>query len=356
MTNISKTIITAFFIFWASSVMSLSLKSDSLRYEVLMSSKMLQDINLEINFINSIDITANNLLLLSSTDQFYVLGWGGISPLGAKIAGNISCYSITPDNFLMVVSKNNICRIDSLGNLSAQIKLPNTEMGLSAGKHAMFVFDQSKGIRKNAVYLIAKGSKYAKLFEITTPINSVVEMNDSLLFATKSGLFSFNFKNKDIRLLSALRNDQEIKSIAIDTTNDIVCFSTDSVVYAFNDSKTEMITNKFGGMLRFLGDGLVVFDPEHEFLIRIAGLEDIIAPNIQKKKTVVKNKRSSSVTLTNSSIIKMINEKLSDDQIIKIINSSNVDFNMSTNSVIALTNQNVSSAIIEAMAKAIENK
>lgn len=54
-------------------------------------------------------------------------------------------------------------------------------------------------------------------------------------------------------------------------------------------------------------------------------------------------------TLTNSTIIKMVKAKLSDDIIIDEINSSKVNFNVSIDSIKFLSNKNVSSRIIQAM-------
>lgn len=54
-------------------------------------------------------------------------------------------------------------------------------------------------------------------------------------------------------------------------------------------------------------------------------------------------------TLTNSTIIKMVKAKLSDDIIIDEINSSKVNFNVSIDSIKFLSNKNVSSRVIQAM-------
>lgn len=60
--------------------------------------------------------------------------------------------------------------------------------------------------------------------------------------------------------------------------------------------------------------------------------------------------------LTNSTIIKMVKAKLSDEIIIDEINNSPVNFNMSLDSVNILTNQNVSPRVIQAMKIAFEKQ
>jgi hypothetical protein len=334
---------------------ALPIKDDSLRFEVLLTSKMLNDIHLNGKLINSIDITSNRLILLSTTDQFYLLGWGGIVPLGKKVAGNIDSYAFTPDSLLMTIRNNELCSFDSLGNLSKLYKLPNEGMGISSGKFVMYVYDRNKEQTNHALYVIARGGKYTKLFEVPTPISSVVEMNNSILFATGNAVFSFNLRNKELKALTALPKDKEIKSIAVDTSGNSIYFSTSSMVFALKDSSAVMITDQFGGVLRFFNDALIVFNPEKKFLIRIVGLKDIIASITQPMKPAANDKQKKE-TLTNSSIINMVKAKLPDDKIINMINSSKVDFNLSVDSIISLTNQDVSSAVITAMEHAMENR
>ena len=82
--KISKAVLHAFLSFLSFSMCAMPAKNDSLRFEILLSSKMLNEIHLDVNLINSVGITSNRLILLSTHDQFYVLGWGGIIPLGKR--------------------------------------------------------------------------------------------------------------------------------------------------------------------------------------------------------------------------------------------------------------------------------
>ncbi len=349
-----KVITSVFFMLCVLSVHS-SEKNDSLRFEVLMSSKILNDIHFDKKFINSLEITPSRLILLSTIDRFYLLGWGGIEPVGKKNKGNISSYAFTPDGFLMIVRNKELCYMDSLGNLSKLFGLPSKAMGISAGEYVMYVYDRDKNKKKYALYLIAQGGKYSKLFEVTTPINSVVEMNNSLLFATRSALFSYSLKSKELKALVALPKGKEIKSIAVDSSNNRIYFSTENTIYAIKDSSAVIITDKFGGIIRFFNDGLIVFKPEKKYLIRIVGIENEIASEMQALKEAANDKQTSG-TLTNESIINLVKAKLSDDLIMNMINSSEVNFNVSVDSIIFLSKKNVSSAVITAMKNAMDKK
>lgn len=59
-------------------------------------------------------------------------------------------------------------------------------------------------------------------------------------------------------------------------------------------------------------------------------------------------------TLTNSSIVKMVKARLSDDLIIEVIEGSPVQFDLNENTIKNLTEQNVTQRVIEAMKKADE--
>ena len=326
--------------------------SDTLRFEVLLRSKMLRDINVNEGLISSFEITPNKLVLLSTKNQFYLLGWGGMKPSVKKLANDIYSFTYTADKILMMISKDELFEMDSLGNPYKLFKLPNEEMGISTGKNVIFIYDRNKKKAKHGLYIIAKGHKYAKLFEVPAPINSVAEMHNLILFATENGLFSYNLKNKELKVITILPKKKEIKSIAIDTLKQRIYFSTDSMVYAIKDSNVVIITDKFGGVLKCFNKGLMLFNPEKKFLIRIVNIETQIEI---AGKTFAVIKKSSDI-LTNATIINLVNTKLSDNLIINIINRSNVNFDLSVNAMINLSNQHVSSAVIMAMKNAMKKK
>jgi hypothetical protein len=329
----------------------LPVKDDSLHFEVLLNNKMLSEAHLDIKFIESLETTSNRLIMLSSVNKFYLLGRGGLKPVGQKVADTISSFVYTPDGFLMVIRNKEICYIDSTGNLAKLRKLPCRNMKISAGKNAMYLYDQNKDKEKYALCILAKGGKFDTLAVVHSPITSVVEMDKKILFSMDNALFSFDPKNKELKAIASLQQDKKIISATIDTSSNTIYLSTENALYAIKDSRLINLTGEFGGMLKYYINGLLVFDTRKSFLIRIIGIEDILA---SKTKTTTNNKQPTE-TLTNSSIISLVKEKLSDELIIKIINRSRADFNMSANAVIALTNQNVSSAVIEAMEKAMEN-
>jgi hypothetical protein len=293
--TICKTIPTVFIALWSLIASGITVNKDSLRYEILLTNKMLIDFKVNEKFITSLDITSDRLILLSTSNQFYLLGWGSITPIGIKVKGNISSYAFTSDSVLLTIKNNELCNFDSLGNLSKLYKLPNEGMGISSGKYVMYIYDRNKEQTNHALYVLARGGKYTKLFEVPAPISSVMEMNNLILFATGNAVFSFNLRNKELKAITALPKDKEIKSIAVNSSGNLIYLSTDNSIYALKDSNTVMITDQFGGVLRYFDEGLIVFNPEKKFLVRILGIEDNLASKMQalknamKRKTIVNN-------------------------------------------------------------------
>ena len=278
--TVFKVVLVMFFTIWSLVASSLSPSGDSLRFKILLTAKMLNDIHLNECLINSLDITSNRLILLSTSNQFYLLGWGGIVPLGKNVTGIISSFAFTPDSLLMTIRNNELCSIDSLGNLSKLFKLPNPSMGISAGKYVMYVYDRNTEQKQSALYLIAKGGKYLKVFNVPGPISSVAETNNSILFATGNALFRFTPANKELKTIAVLSKNKKIASIAVEPSGNVIYFSTDSVLYALKDSSVVIITDKYAGTLRYYNGGLMIFNPERKVLIRMEGIEDKIIPKI----------------------------------------------------------------------------
>lgn len=327
---------------------------DSLRFEVLLTPSMVDEIKTSGRLINAVGVTSQQLLLLSTRDQFYLLGWGGIKPLGKKLAGNISSFAFTSDSLLMTIRNNELCVFDSLGNLSRLYTLPGTDMGISPGKYAMYVFDRNGEKAKQALYVIAHGGKYSKLFEVPKPIYSVVELDKAILFTNGNTVFQYDPESREVKALASLPEDKIIRSLTADPSNGRIYFSTDNMVFSIQNSEKTVITDKIGGKLMFFG-GLIVFNPENKLLIRIVGLNEAITSDTGKPviSPVVAQPEE---VLTNNNITALVNDKLSDGVIINIINRSKVNFDLSVNAMIELSEKNVSSEVILAMKAAMKRQ
>ncbi len=197
--------------------------------------------------------------------------------------------------------------------------------------------------------LPAENIKY--LFELTTPIKSVAEYNNTVLFATRNLLCQFDPATKDYKVLASISKEKTILSVTADPSGNRIYFSTDREIYAVNNAAAITISKELGGILKFYADGLMVFDPGKDFLIRIVGIEKVLA-GVQAAKPVEKAKPETEV-LTNSSITDLVKSELADPLIIAIIRRSKVNFNLGVDAIIELSGQGVSSEVILEMKQAM---
>ena len=349
-----KTVLTSLIIILSLYVYGSGDKNDTLRYEVLLNSKILSDLDLNPSFIRNFDITANQLILISSKNQFYLVGWGGLLPFGKPVTGDISSFAFTQDSILLTVRNDELCYFDAEGKLSLLYRLPGQGMGISKGDQVMYIYDRT-GVKDNyAIYVVAQGGRYTKLLDMPTPINEVIEGNNSILFASGSVLFDFDFKSRELKTVTVLPAEKEIKSIAVDKPAGRIYFSTGKEIYALKDTGAVLISDDLSGFLRIYGNGLMVFSPEEKILLRIIGLEEQIANNTDLK-TATEIKKTVDV-LTNSTVIDLVNKKLSDALIIALITHAKVDFNLTTDAVIELSNNGVSPEVIMEMRQAMKRQ
>ncbi|MBN1789115.1 MAG: hypothetical protein JW830_01375 [Bacteroidales bacterium] len=327
---------------------------DSVRYEILMNSKLLEDLKINASLNASFNFTSRNLILLSSTDQFYLMGWGNLVPFGKKAKPVIGAFAFTPDSILMVIRNNELCYMDSTGNLSFVYKLPGAGMGISAGRYVMYLYERNSAKKKNALYALARGGKYTKVLEVPRPITSVEEYNGDILFSTENAVLRYNPATKSLKALATLPDKSAVESIALDPTTGRVYFSAGNLTGAILDNSPMVITDKLGGTLRY-ANGLIVFNPKSRLMIRLTGLETAInappPPPVTKPELEEKTE-----ILTNASIIDLVRNQLSDDLIIHIISRSKVNFDLGVDAMIALSDQQVSSKVILAMKQAMRNQ
>ncbi|MDR1341316.1 MAG: hypothetical protein LBK58_14880 [Prevotellaceae bacterium] len=103
-----------------------------------------------------------------------------------------------------------------------------------------------------------------------TSITSLLESEESLFFSSKNKLFCIDIKNKKIsELYSFPEKESEIISIANDNLNHALYFSTKDTIYRIFNNEIEIVNIDFGGILRYDGEGLLIFNPEQSLIVRL---------------------------------------------------------------------------------------
>ena len=275
----------------------------SVKADILLDNIFLNQLSIDTRFINSIEYTPKGFIILSSANRFYFLGVGGMAPIFEKwkIKTDIESFTVTADGILTVVSGNALYQANSKQSFIKLQNLPDSNMGITSKYNNVYVFDRTfkKNKKDYSIYQISKDKKTVPLVKIPTPVLSVLELPSQLIFSTKNMLFSVDIKTKKLYHILALPYDGDIISIVGDTINHAFYFSTDQMIYRIKDDNIEIISNDFGGILKYDGEGLVIFNPEKKLIIRLRNnilyQEDLPKLNLKPAATPENEKLSSSL-------------------------------------------------------------
>jgi len=261
-----------FLIIWLLPLFVYSQKTQDVEIDLFLSEPMLKTISLETKLINSIDYTNDGFLLISSFNQFYVLGIGYLEPLFTPTEKRIESFTVTPEGKLLLVSGADFYKIDTVGNFLKIGSLPSKNMGVISGNNVVYIFDQhsQNGKSDYSLFSLGRDLKYSKLVTIETPITAVYEYNENLFFTTMNKLYGINEKMKSFTEICALPQERDtIISIAGDSTHHAFYISTNNTIYRIKNNSFEYVNTDFGGILKYDGEGLLVFNPEKSLIIRL---------------------------------------------------------------------------------------
>jgi hypothetical protein len=318
---------------------------------VLCSKQTLKEVKMNGNFIPAIELTKQKYLLLASEQQFYILGWGGIKPIGDKLNGKIKSFAFTTDSLLLFILDNQLCSFDESGKAKSLYAIPSQFNKLSKGKYGIYLYDNDKRQTKHSILFITKGRIFKKLLTLPDPIESVVENKNFLYIASQNSVFKFDLNTQKLTALASLPPNKLISSLTVNNDNNQLFFSTDSLTFVVKNDTITMISNKMGGYIKYFDNGLLFSSKQEPFISRLMGISEIIshAKPVELKAT--------SALLTNQSIKELVAQKESDNAIIKKIEAASaVQFTTDVDSMVDLSNHGVSSAVIVAMKKAMKNK
>jgi len=246
--------------------------NSSVKLDILLNNDMLKEASFDVKLINDIDYTPTGFLLLASTNQFYVLGLGGMPPVFEKTKIGVDAFAVTQSGELWIVSGNTLYGIDTLGALVNMFKLPISGAGITAGNETniAYLFDRAfqRNKREYVIYQISDKEVNARLLSAPAPILSVFEYENSLLVATENRILCADNYTKIFFELFSLPHEDKIISITGDTFNKSIYFSTQDTIYRVKDGNFEYISTEFGGILKYDGEGLLVFNPEKSLIVR----------------------------------------------------------------------------------------
>lgn len=249
-------------------------EGDSLRVEVLLNEAMLREHG-SPTFVRAFDLTPERLLLLASSKQMYLLGWGGFVPVGHRLQRSLTCFAHTSDGLLMVVHGTKLTYINGKGHLVDVLDLASPSMCLAPGQDKMLLYEQ-RGWNGNGLFAFFKGGQYKKLLESPDPIEAVAEVAGHILVATGKAIYNFS-PGQELQMLVAAPHSKRIQSLAVDPDSHLLYFSTEGGIYALRDKEVIPITESLSGLLKWRDQALFVFDPTKSSLLRLTGISETIS-------------------------------------------------------------------------------
>lgn len=377
-----------FFIFIISVSTLLKIKAgnpnDSTYFEIVSTQKQLKQAGINVNLINCLQFDPRGFYVFATPTQFYAGAADTILKLGKTNSGTISSFAFTNEGLLMAIRNNELCYLDSTGYLKKAFQLPSYGMGIAGSKYAMYIYDKTGNKSVNGVYALLHGGNYKLLFKVDKPIEALAEANGKIYYSYQNSILCYDIASKNTDCILKLQNaNDKIISIAVDKNTEVVYFSTPGWMGYVKNNDAQVISKKSGGILDMTSGAITILNQKPNFLIRIVGNKFTPTPTTKaetnknmavpastvtnsannnaientKPATDTKNKTTaSSEILTNESIIKLTNAKLTDDIIIELIKSRKVDFDLSVDALVSLSEKGVSSAVIKEMKAAMDRK
>ena len=247
-------------------------QTDSIHTEIFLDSKLLKDLSIDEKFINSIEYTPDGFILLASGNQFYLLGGGGLAPVfeNWNNKDSIESFTVTPDSILAVVSGKTLYQADTDTSFVKIADIPDNNMGITSKYDNIYMYDRTLRNKKKdySIYQLSREGEITTLVTIRTPVLSVFERPSQLIFSTNNILFSVDTKTKELFQIFSLPPENDIISIVGDTIHRALYFSTNEAIYRIRNTQLELVNDEFGGILKYDGEGLLIFNPNENFIVR----------------------------------------------------------------------------------------
>jgi len=249
-----------------------TISADTITTDIIFDNNLLKDFSIDKKFINSIEYTPDGFILLSSANQFYLLGSGGIASIfeNWNSKNSIESFTITSDSILVVISGKSLYQANADTSFVKIADIPDNNIGITSKYDNIYVYERIfKNEKKNySIYQLSRDEKITTLVTISTPVLSVFERPLQLIFSTNNILFSVEIKTKKLFQILALPPKNNIISIVGDDIHHALYFSTNEAIYRIKNTQLELVSDKFGGILKYDGEGLLIFNPDENYIVR----------------------------------------------------------------------------------------
>lgn len=271
MKNQIKYIFVLFAISMGFSLVAQDINSPSVMMDGMMNLRMLRQAKMgNLVFLDNVCRTDGGFFILSTADQAYLLGLGGIGAISQKDDKKINSFTLV-DGILFAIRGRELCYLDTTDRFVSYKKLPHLNMKIYNGTNGIYLTGRVKSRKGESIYAIRKSDDaFIRLIDVPTTISAVTEFGPYIIFATANSIYGLDTSSKKVFKIIELPNKREyIISLIYDKINDYIYFSSKKGIYRIEENGINCLNNNAGGVLCYDPDGLVVFNVGQKEMYRL---------------------------------------------------------------------------------------
>lgn len=216
---------------------------------------------------NCVAVTPDGVAIVSDQNHLWEAGAAGALPIG-NFAG-LPSFAFVPGGLLIGVSGQNLVYVDTDGTLQTLFALPAPGMSVASGAGNSLLLFGPEGGGQYGLYLVYPGHKAAKLFRAPSPIQDAAQAGGKTFFISDGMLFAVT--GRQAKLIAA-EPGAGFTSVAADPAGNHIFVSDGAHVFQIKSQGALPISGDLGGLIRWYGGGLLIFNPQSRTLIRLVGL------------------------------------------------------------------------------------
>ncbi|MBI5882242.1 MAG: hypothetical protein HZB91_03960 [Elusimicrobia bacterium] len=220
-------------------------------------------------------VVASRPSLASDSIGGLYVGWGGNivevranRPLLTAPDPGVTSFAATPDGLVVTVRGDRLGYVSG-GAVQDRVRLPSAKMRVERiAADRLILFGPAVSTRTWAVYMVAKGGSYSKLFTFPGEIGAVAGTDDGFFFAAFGGVYKVEFGKRVVPVLY-LPTRPGVRSMAYDSGRRALFLSTEDAVYVYLEGRLVRLLSKVSGTLGLRHDGLYILSETRQELLKV---------------------------------------------------------------------------------------
>ncbi|MBI5623039.1 MAG: hypothetical protein HY924_04590 [Elusimicrobia bacterium] len=203
------------------------------------------------------------------------IGWGGNI---VEVRSNrslldepdpaLSSFAPTAEGLVLTVRKDRLGYVAN-GAVQDRVTLPSDKMRVERiASDKVLLFGPVVSTKTWAVYMVAKGGAYSKLFTFPGEIGAVAGADDGFFFAASGGIYRAEFGKRVVPVLY-FPSRPGIRSLAYDSGRRALFLSLGDAVYVLLEGRLVRLLDKVSGTLCLRHDGLFILSEARQELLKV---------------------------------------------------------------------------------------